>query len=53
MFEEIKSKESGRDAQLMRMIRELQETKKMVAASKERDWKNAIKSLFFKPKSVK
>ncbi|WP_176545095.1 DUF3967 domain-containing protein [Bacillus sp. AFS041924] len=53
MFEEIKTKESGRDAQLMRMIRELQETKKMVAASKERDWKNAIKSLFFKPKSVK
>jgi succinate dehydrogenase flavin-adding protein (antitoxin of CptAB toxin-antitoxin module) len=53
MFEEIKSKESGRDAQLMRMIRELQETKKMVAASKERDWKNAIKSLFFKPKSLK
>ncbi|MFD4707284.1 DUF3967 domain-containing protein [Gottfriedia sp. NPDC058432] len=53
MFEEIKSKESGRDAQLMRMIRELQETKKMVAASKERDWKNAIKSLFFKPKSAK
>ncbi|MEH7515871.1 DUF3967 domain-containing protein [Gottfriedia acidiceleris] len=53
MFEEIKTKESGRDAQLMRMIRELQETKKMVAASKERDWKNAIKSLFFKPKSAK
>ncbi|QKE73204.1 DUF3967 domain-containing protein [Arthrobacter citreus] len=53
IFEEIQSKESGRDAQLMRMIRELQETKKMVAASKERDWKNAIKSLFFKPKSVK
>lgn len=53
MFEEIKTKESGRDAQLMRMIRELQETKKMVAASKERDWKNAIKSLFFKAKSVK
>ncbi|WP_158095021.1 DUF3967 domain-containing protein [Gottfriedia luciferensis] len=53
MFEEIQLKEAGRDAQLMRMIRELQETKRMVAASKERDWKSAIKSLFIKPKSVK
>ncbi|WP_088043980.1 DUF3967 domain-containing protein [Bacillus sp. EAC] len=53
MFEEIQIREVGRDAQLMRMIREMQETKKMVAASKEKDWKNSLKSFFVKPKTVK
>jgi hypothetical protein len=53
MFEEIQEREVGRDAQLMRMIREMQETKKMVAASKEKHWKNSIKSFFVKPKTVK
>lgn len=53
MFEEIQEREVGRDAQLMRMIREMQETKKMVAASKEKHWKHSIKSFFVKPKTVK
>jgi Protein of unknown function (DUF3967) len=53
MFEDIQLKQVDRDAQLMRVIRELQETKKMVAASREKTWKLAIKSLFVKPKTVK
>jgi len=53
MFEEIQVREVSRDAQLMRMIREMQETKKMVAASKEKDWKSSLKSFFIKPKAIK
>ncbi|MET3194267.1 DUF3967 domain-containing protein [Gottfriedia sp. OAE603] len=53
MFEEIQVREVSRDAQLMRMIREMQETKKMVAASKEKDWKSSLKSFFIKPKVIK
>lgn len=53
MFEEIQVREVSRDAQLMRVIREMQETKKMVAASKEKDWKSSLKSFFIKPKAIK
>ncbi|MEH6938959.1 DUF3967 domain-containing protein [Bacillus sp. JJ664] len=53
MFEEIQVREVSRDAQLMRMIREMQETKKMVAASKDKDWKSSLKSFFIKPKAIK
>lgn len=53
MFEELQVREVSRDAQLMRVIREMQETKKMVAASKEKDWKSSLKSFFIKPKAIK
>jgi hypothetical protein len=33
------------------MIREVQETKKMIAASEQKSWKHSIKSLFVKQKN--
>jgi len=51
LFEELEEREITRDAQLMRMIRELQETKKMIAATEKKSWKQSIKSLFVKQKN--
>ncbi|MBP0724718.1 DUF3967 domain-containing protein [Bacillus sp. RG28] len=51
LFEELEEREITRDAQVMRMIRELQETKKMIAATEKKSWKQSIKSLFVKQKN--
>lgn len=43
-------KENDRDAQLMQVIREIQETKKLIAAAKDQSFLQSLKSLFFRGK---
>ena len=49
----IYNKDSNRDAQLMQMIREIQETKRLIAASKEQGFLQSFKNLFIRVKPGK
>ena len=42
LVNQIYNKDSNRDAQLMQVIREIQETKRLVAASKEQSFSNHL-----------
>jgi predicted transcriptional regulator len=53
LVSQIYNKDSNRDAQLMQVIREIQETKRMVAASKEQSFFQSFKSLFSRAKQEK
>ncbi|MCP1124921.1 DUF3967 domain-containing protein [Bacillus sp. 3103sda1] len=53
LMNQVYNKESNRDAQLMQVIREIQETKRLVAASQEQSLFKSFKSLFIRFKSEK
>ena len=46
LINHVYRQESSRDEQLMSLIREMQETKRMIAASKENTWVKTIKNIF-------
>ena len=52
LVSQIYNKDSNRDAQLMQVIREIQETKRMVA-SKEQSFFQSFRSLFSRAKQEK
>lgn len=49
----VYNKDSNRDNQLMQVIREIQETKRLIAASKEQSFFQSFKNLFVRVKSEK
>ncbi|ENQ3104507.1 Protein of unknown function [Bacillus sp. 491mf] len=53
LMNQVYNKESNRDAQLMQVIREIQETKRLIAASQEQSFLKSFKSLFVRFKSEK
>ena len=53
LVNQIYNKDSNRDAQLMQVIREIQETKRLVAASKEQSFFQSFRSLFSRTKQEK
>lgn len=53
LMNQVYHKENNRDAQLMQVIREIQETKRLVAASQEQSLFKSFKSLFIRFKSEK
>ncbi|MGF9962920.1 DUF3967 domain-containing protein [Bacillus rhizoplanae] len=53
LMNQVYNKESNRDAQLMQVIREIQETKRLVAASQEQGLFKSFKNLFIRFKSEK
>ncbi|WP_410983799.1 DUF3967 domain-containing protein [Bacillus cereus] len=53
LFNQVYTKDSNRDAQLMQVIREIQETKRLVAASKEQSLFQSFKNLFVRVKPEK
>lgn len=53
LVNQIYNKDSNRDTQLMQVIREIQETKRLVAASKEQSFFQSFKSLFVRTKQEK
>lgn len=48
LMHEIDKKANKRDEQLIRLIRDLQESKRQVAATKNKKWLNTVKTLFVK-----
>ncbi|MGG2095693.1 DUF3967 domain-containing protein [Bacillus sp. S13(2024)] len=53
LMNQVYNKENNRDVQLMQVIREIQETKRLVAASQEQSLFKSFKSLFIRFKSEK
>lgn len=53
LMNQVYNKESNRDAQLMQVIREIQETKRLIAASQEQSLFKSFKNLFIRFKSEK